>query len=411
MAVTAPTESGAASERRLTQTTVLIGFGNALAAPETAWSLLESGARVVAFVRQGTHCALRRARDVEIIEITAPEHDAHAAVADLRKAVDGGRFGAVMPLDDTSLWLCDAAAAGGLPVPVVGPTGDAAQLALDKSLQVAAARRAGLAVPPTHHVDTVDDLAALSELPIVLKPSLAMAERDGRLAKGKAYVCADAAELASAARAWNGAEPMLAQPFIPGIGEGLFGLAGHDGLTALSAHRRIRMANPQGSGSSACVSVAVDPELAEAAERMLVAAGWQGMFMLEFLRAEDGTPWFMELNGRPWGSMALARHLGLEYPAWALRRLDDPGFEPAYDARVGQVCRHLGRELVHLMMVMRGPRSAALTRWPTRHETLRAVLRVRRSDRWYNWRRGELGLFVEDTVRTVQAHLPSRSGS
>jgi hypothetical protein len=402
MAVTAPTEGGAASERRLTQTTVLIGFGNALAAPETAWSLLESGARVVAFVRQGTHCALRRARDVEIIEITAPEHDARAAVADLRKAVDGGRFGAVMPLDDTSLWLCDAAAAGGLPVPVVGPIGDAAQLALDKSLQVAAAQRAGLAVPPTHHIDTMDDLAALSEFPIVLKPSLAMAECNGRLAKGKAYVCADAAELASAARAWNGAEAMLAQPFIPGIGEGLFGLAGPEGLTALSAHRRIRMANPQGSGSSACVSIAVDPELAAAAERMLLAAGWQGMFMLEFLRAEDGTPWF---------SMALARRLGLEYPAWALRRLDDPGFEPAYDARVGQVCRHLGRELVHLMMVMRGPRSAALTRWPTRHETLRAVLRVRRSDRWYNWRRGELGLFVEDTVRTVQAHLPSRGGS
>ena len=86
MAVTAPTQGGAASERRLAQTTVLIGFGNALAAPETAWSLLESGARVVAFVRRGTRCALRRARDVEIIEITAPEHDARAAVADLRDA-------------------------------------------------------------------------------------------------------------------------------------------------------------------------------------------------------------------------------------------------------------------------------------------------------------------------------------
>jgi hypothetical protein len=409
MAVTALAESGAARERRLTQTTVLIGFGNALAAPETAWSLLESGARVVAFVRRGTRCALRRSRDVEMIEITAPEQDARAAVADLRAAVADERFGALMPLDDTALWLCSAAAAGVLPVPVVGPTGAAAQLALDKSLQVAAALRAGFAVPRTHHVDTTADLAALSEFPIVLKPALAMAERDGRLARGTAYVCANAAELAAAARSWDGAEPMLAQPFIPGVGEGLFGLAGPAGLTALSAHRRIRMANPQGSGSSACESIAVDPQLAEAAERMLVGASWRGMFMLEFLRGEDGTPWFMELNGRPWGSMALARRLGLEYPSWALRRLDDPGFEPAIQPRSGQVCRHLGRELVHLMMVMRGPRSAALTSWPSRRETLRQVLRVRRSDRWYNWRPGELGLFVEDTVRTVQAHVPSRS--
>ena len=406
MAVSAPAPDLTVRRRPVTGGTVLMGFGNALAAPETAWSLLESGTRVVAFVRRGARCALHRARDVEIVEITAPEQDARAAVADLRAILADGRFGALMPLDDTSLWLCDAAADGGLPVPVVGPTGATARLALDKSLQLAAAERAGLAVPATRHVNTVGDLAAVSQFPLVLKPSLAMVERDGRLARGSASVCANAAELAAAGRAWNGSEPMLIQPFIGGVGEGLFGLAGPKGLTALSAHRRIRMANPQGSGSSACISITVDPDLARAAERMLVDAGWEGMFMLEFLRGEDGTPWFMELNGRAWGSMALARRVGLEYPAWAVRRLDDPSFEPAYRTREGQVCRHLGREFVHVMMVMRGPKSVALTRWPSRRETLQEVLRVRRSDRWYNWRRGELGLFMDETVRTLRAHLP-----
>lgn len=408
MAVSAPAPAGATTRGPLTEGTVLIGFGNALAAPETAWSLLDSGARVVAFVRRGSRCALRRVRGIELVEITAPEHDARAAVADLRAILSEDRFGALMPLDDTALWLCDAAFAEGVPVPVVGPTGTAAELALDKSLQVAAAQRAGMAVPPTRSVGSVDDLHGLEEFPLVLKPSLAMRELNGRLTRGRAYVCADGAELQAARHAWNGTEPMLAQPFIAGVGEGLFGLSGRDGVTALSAHRRIRMANPQGSGSSACVSIAVDPELAAAAERMLTAAGWHGMFMLEFLRGRDGTPWFMELNGRPWGSMALARRVGLEYPAWALRQLEDPAFQPVCDARAGQVCRHLGRELVHVMMVMRGPRSVALTQWPSRRETLREVLRVHRGDRWYNWRAGELGLFVEDTIGTVSAHLPKR---
>lgn len=408
MAVTAPAPDRSARRGAITGSTVLMGFANALAAPETAWSLLESGTHVAAFVRRGARCALRRCRAVEIIEITAPAQDARAAVADLRAALADERFGALMPLDDMSLWLCNAAAAGGLPVPVVGPTGAAAELALDKSLQVATAQRAGLAVPVTRHIDALDDLDGLSRFPLVLKPSLAIRERDARLARGSAYVCANAEELAAAARAWNGTERMLAQPFIGGVGEGLFGLAGPDGLTALSAHRRIRMANPQGSGSSACVSIDVNPQLAAAAERMLTEAGWQGMFMLEFLRGDDGTPWFMELNGRPWGSMALARRVGLEYPAWAVRRLDEPGFDPVYDARAGQVCRHLGRELVHLLMVMRGPKSVALTQWPSRRETLREVLRIHRSDRWYNWRRGDMALFAEDTIRTVQAHLPKR---
>ena len=406
MALTSSTMKDAETPVRVTGNTVLIGFGNALAAPETAWSLLESGSKVVAFVRRGARCALGRSAEVEIIEITAPEQDLRAAVADLVSALQGHRFGAVMPLDDTAVWLCDAACAEGLPVAVVGPTGAAAELALDKGLQIAAAAQAGLHVPPTRHVQSVDDLGALSEFPFVLKPSRAVADRGGRLARGSAYVCANAAELETAAGAWNGSEPMLAQPLIGGVGEGLFGLAGRDGLTALSAHRRVRMANPQGSGSSACVSIAVDPELAQAADRMLTEAGWEGMFMLEFLRGHNGTPWFMELNGRTWGSMALARRLGLEYPAWALRRLDDPEFQPSYDARTGQVCRHLGRELVHLLMVMRGPKSAALTEWPSRRETLRDVLRFRRSDRWYNWRRGDLNVFLTDTVSTLRAHMP-----
>ena len=44
------------------------------------------------------------------------------------------------------------------------------------------------------------------------------------------------------------------------------------------------------------------------------------MFMLELLRDAAGTPWFMEVNGRPWGSMALAVRRGFDYPVWAVRR-------------------------------------------------------------------------------------------
>jgi hypothetical protein len=165
------------------------------------------------------------------------------------------------------------------------------------------------------------------------------------------------------------------------------------------------MMNPQGSGSSACVSIPVDPELAAGAERMLMQAGWRGMFMLEFLRGSDGTAWFMELNGRTWGSMALARRLGLEYPAWAVRQLADPHFTPMASPAVGQVCRHLGREVVHLLMVMRGPKSVAVKGWPSRRRTVREVFRFDRSEGWYNCRRGDLALFLDDTVSTVRKEV------
>ena len=82
--------------------------------------------------------------------------------------------------------------------------------------------------------------------------------------------------------------------------------------------------------------------------RMLRDVGWRGIFMIELLRGTDGTPWFMELNGRPWGSMALARRAGLEYPAWAVARRLDPAYRPpALPPAAPRTARHLGRELVH----------------------------------------------------------------
>lgn len=109
----------------------------------------------------------------------------------------------------------------------------------------------------------------------------------------------------------------------------------------------------------------------------------------------------MELNGRPWGSLALARRLGYEYPAWALARaLDEQAVLPDAPPFTELLCRHLGRELVHLLFVLRGPGSHAGA-WPGRRETLRALLGSERRTAWYNLVPGMSGVFVEDTWRTV----------
>jgi predicted ATP-grasp superfamily ATP-dependent carboligase len=248
---------------------------------------------------------------------------------------------------------------------------------------------------------------------MILKPAECILQRDGRILHCRKWICANRGELERAVAQWGEVAPLLMQPFIDGTGEGIFGLAGADGIRAWSAHRRLRMMNPQGSGSSACVSQPVPEDIRQPTEELIRRAGWRGLFMIELLRDRFGKPWFVEFNGRAWGSMALSRRQGLEYPAWHMRLAVDErssaGSSSSYSP--GIVCRHVARELLHLLFVFRGPRSQALTRWPSLWKAAGEVFRVRRSDTLYNWRRDDARVFFADCYHTIHANVFNQTGN
>ena len=234
----------------------------------------------------------------------------------------------------------------------------------------------------------------------MVKPALAVEFRGTVLHRSPPRVATEPGQVFAAAAAIGG--PVIVQPLIRGVGEGIFGLAAGGRATALSGHRRIRMMNPRGSGSSACGSIPVAADVAGPVRDLVSLSGWQGLFMVEMLRDTAGTPWFMELNGRAWGSMALARHRGYRYPSWAVRSALDPLFVPAEPPEPPEiVARHLGREIIHLGTVLARGGAPRLT-------TVRDVLTVRRGDRWYNYRRDEAGVFLADTWATVRAQVAPR---
>lgn len=384
----------------MTSDRVVVGFAEALAAVETIWSLQEAGYEVSALARRGTKPTAARIPGVELVPVTAPDVDLGQSIGDVRAALEERRPCVVMPLDDSAVFVVNAVDTAG--AVVAGPTGAQARFALDKSIQCSAAAEAGLAVPPTRSVSSMEELENLTQFPLVLKPAQVLSERSGALRRPSSFTCADRAELDLVRNRWDGTTTLLAQPRFRGVGCGLFGIATTEGVRAWSAHERIRMMNPAGSGSSACRSAPVDRDLVPFAQSFLDGIAWRGLFMIEMLRDERGQTWFMELNGRPWGSMALARRTGLEYPAWAVElALDDRFRVPDPPESPQIVCRHLGREVVHVLSVLRGPRSKAIDDWPRIGGTLREVVRVRQGERWYNCRPGARGLFLHDAWRTI----------
>ena len=386
-----------------------------MAAPEVVWSLVDEGFRVIAFARRGRASALRYSRHVVCHEICAPESDLQAALSDMHSLLnslsaqaDGTQL-ILFPLDDKAVWLCSRIQLESRWL-LAGPRGACAELALNKNLQVEAARNAGFNVPKTLLARTAKDLldfSAVESYPIILKAADCVPTYQGRVHSCRKWICANQVELERAIGEWGERVPLLAQTFITGVGEGVFGLAAPDGIRAWSGHHRLRMMNPQGSGSSACASQPVPQDLRSKVEAFITKAGWRGLFMIEVLRDDLGTVWFVELNGRPWGSMALCRRQGLEYPAWHVELAIDERSRAgsAVSFGPGVVCRHAGREFMHLLFVLRGPKSNALSKWPSFWKTIGDVVHFHRKDGLYNWRRDDAKVFIADFYYTIHDNV------
>lgn len=386
---------------------VLIGFGEALPAPEVVFSLRRAGHMVSAFART-SQLSLRHLALEQLIVLPAPEHDAIAAVEALREFMQApGAPDIVLPLDDIGLWLCDSTL--GADLRNVGARGPQACLALDKEQQIAAAARAGLAVPATVLLRTPADVDNITTFPAIAKPALALNIVNGRVSKGYTTYLMDSKTLTSLRdRLRRDHEVLLVQPLISGVGEGVFGHATPEGVVAWSGHRRLRMMNPHGSGSSACVSMQPDASLLTQIQEFLKNIRWNGPFMIELLRDAQGTAWFMELNGRMWGSLALARRQGLEYPAWAVAQRLDPAFRPVVPSAPLKpvLVRNLGRDLLHLAFVLRGPKSAFhRTDWPRFWSSAAGVFTPAHPRSFYNYDSTHPSFFLREALWTIRSAL------
>jgi predicted ATP-grasp superfamily ATP-dependent carboligase len=348
----------------------------------------------------------------------SPLQDSRAFLTALGRFVKEHRIDLVIPATDATTWPI---AAGGERLPadvsVAVARNAALELVSDKYRTIKLGSELGIPIPETRLVQVGDGWDAREMTswgsPIVVKDRYSIRWVEGRGLAGRVAYARDLDELrAIVEQRLARAGDVLVQRFVAGEGIGFSSFA-IDGRCRLPFQwRRLREKDPRGSGSSARRSVPVDPEVQEASQRLLVAAGFEGIAMVEYKRDfGTGQVALMEVNGRPWGSLQLAIACGVDYPRhladWYLTgRL--PKDTLAY--RSGITCRHLAADLTHLENVWGG----RPTGWPLPYPSFARTL-IRVSVPWYP------GLHCEDFAARdprpglaqlgdwLRAHLPRRT--
>jgi predicted ATP-grasp superfamily ATP-dependent carboligase len=302
-------------------------------------------------------------------------------------------------------------AAGGR---MVLPSHDTVLRAFDKQETTRVARSLRVDVPVTTTVASDADLHACEaslRYPVVMKPrsSQEIVGAAVRTTGGPLYA-RDARELRAAwADVSRRSASALVQEYVEGTGIGYFALMRHGELRAEFAHRRIRDVRPTGSGSSLRASIAPPPRVRDAALAILSALGWHGVAMVEFRVRADGTPVFLEVNGRFWNSLALPIHAGVNFPALLALLAENGDLPVTTTYREGVQCRWLLGDARHLVEVLRGAPPSFPGAFPARLSTIAAVLTPRAGTHHDNfeWRDPlpELGDWLHFLVRK----LPTRA--
>jgi predicted ATP-grasp superfamily ATP-dependent carboligase len=252
--------------------------------------------------------------------------------------------------------------------------------AFDKQQTTRLAESLGISVPVTAAISSEADVrerAGDLRFPVIVKPRTSEEWLAGGQARttGAPLYARTGRELL---RAWNTiskrCRSALVQEFTDGSGVGYFALMREGEPRAEFAHRRVRDVRPTGSGSALRVSVSADGPVREQGLALLKALKWHGVAMVEFRLRPDGTPVFLEVNGRFWTSLALAVHAGVDFPALLAKLAEHGDVEPPGPYCVGVSCRWLLGDARHLAEVWRGAPGEFPGVFPGRWATLAAVL-------------------------------------
>jgi len=269
------------------------------------------------------------------------------------------------------------------PTVVAVPPKETIDLVSDKYSTIILAQTVGVPVPETILVKELDDLQSIADwdFPIVVKDRFSLRWLGDKGQSGEVAYAYSRGDLQTVVRSrLDAMGDVLVQKFCDGVGIGFSCFVQNGEIFSPFQWQRIREKDPRGSGSSARKSISLAREIRSYAKSLLSQTDFQGILMVEFKKnPSNGHYSLMEINGRPWGSIQLPIHCGIDYPLqlvrWYLENVIPPK-EIEYKENI--TCRWLLADFIHLENLWEGKPDG----WPCDYPSFAKNL-IKVSIPWY----------------------------
>lgn len=206
------------------------------------------------------------------------------------------------------------------------PDFDSLKIAHKKNLSSALANQLGISVPLTFTPQTEADCLAFfnsRESLVVLK------YENSNSSKGVFYI-SKAKQFESHYQNLGG---FILQEYVTGKGYGVSMLYNKGEARASFTHKRLE--EKLSTGGTSTVRTGTHNEILEEwSKTILDHLSWNGVAMVEFKYDESKKKgWFIEINPRFWGSLALPYYSGMDFPFLYYKILRDGDVKPTFDYR------------------------------------------------------------------------------
>ena len=310
---------------------MLIAGGDNRAGLALARSLARHGISLIA-VGRGADLAIRSRFVRHGLVSPSPSEDPTGYFQFIRELVERHGIKLVVPMSDPNLVVLERHRSDLESLTTLAMArSDSLRGAVDKRVNLDIAREIGIPCPKQYDLQNENDIPDMIKylgFPIVLKsPGLALTAGDPRF-RFRVLYARNEAELRGhiATHCHDGSYPLFQECAVGKVHNYCcFAAKGE----AIAGHEYHSIRRNGGLGVLRKI-IQPTPEVERHAKEMLRALEWDGVAHIAFFISDDGRMWYMETNGRFWGSVQGSVNAGWDFPLWVYRyftqgAVPDPG--------------------------------------------------------------------------------------